>query len=221
MTHFNKDFIKFFKELEKNNQREWFHENKKRYETNVKKPFADFVQLMLDHMQVIDPRILITPKDAIFRINRDIRFSKDKSPYKVQVSAILSPGGRKDMHTPGLYIEFSHKHAAAYSGLYMLDAKKLQKVREHIAANLEEFNELIGQKDFVAKFGSIQGEKNKRIPKEFRAIEETQPLIANKSFYYFAKFRPNAVLEEDFPKTLLEHYHVARPLAGFFEAALS
>lgn len=220
MAHFDKDFIQFFKELEKNNEREWFHANKKRYEAKVKKPFADFVGLMLDKMQAFDARIAILPKDAIFRINRDIRFSKDKSPYKNHVSAILSHGGRKNMHAPGLYLELNHQHAAIYSGLYMLDAKQLQKVREHIAANLKEFKKLIQQKKFVAKFGEIQGEKNKRIPKEFREIEESFPLIANKSFYYFHKMEPEAILDKNFPKVVIDHYKIARPLADFFEAAL-
>lgn len=220
MAHFDKDFIQFFKELEKNNEREWFHGNKKRYEASVKKPFADFVGLMLDKMQAIDSRIAILPKDAIFRINRDIRFSKDKSPYKTHVSAILSHGGRKNMYAPGLYLELNNHHAAVYTGLYTLDAKQLQKVREHIAANLKEFNKLIKQKKFVTKFGETRGEKNKRIPKEFREIEESQPLIANKSFYYFHKMEPEAILEKNFPKVLMDHYKVALPLIGFFEAAL-
>lgn len=220
MPHFNKDFLKFFKELEKNNEREWFHANKKRYEENVKKPFSDFVALMLDKMQVIDGRIVLLPKDAIFRINRDIRFSKDKSPYKNHVSAILSPGGRKNMHAPGIYLQLNHKSAEVYSGQYRLDAKQLQKVRTHIAANLKTFEKLIRQKKFVEKFGEIQGEKNKRLPKEFQELAEKQPLIANKAFYFMAQFKPTVILEKDFPKLLMDHYKAARPLSTFFEEAL-
>lgn len=220
MPHFNKDFIKFFKDLEKNNEREWFHANKKRYAENVKEPFAAFVGLMLDKMMALDSRIVITPKDAIFRINRDIRFSKDKSPYKLHAAAILSYGGRKNMNAPGIYLQFNHKHAAIYSGHYMLDTKQLRKVREHIAANLKEFNKLIKQKKFVETFGEILGEKNKRIPKEFQPIADSQPLIANKSFYYVAELTPKVLLEDDLPKIVMDHYKVSRPLGAFFEAAL-
>ncbi len=221
MSHFNKDFIQFFKELEKNNQREWFHANKKRYVENVKDPFSEFVALMIDKMQAIDSRIVLLPKDAIFRINRDIRFSKDKSPYKTQVSAVLSPGGRKSMLAAALYLQFSHKSAEVYSGLYKLETKQVQKVRMHIAANLKTFEKLIRQKKFVEKFGEIHGEKNKRIPKEFREIAEKQPLIANKAFYFMASFKPTIVFEKNFPKVLIDHYKAALPLIRFFEEALA
>jgi len=97
MSYFTKDFIKFLKGLNKNNEREWFHANKKDYVTHVKDPFKAFVQLIIDKMQKVDPTVVITPKDAIFRINRDIRFSKDKTPYKTNVSAAISAGGRKDL----------------------------------------------------------------------------------------------------------------------------
>ena len=127
MAYFDADFIQFFKELEAKNNRDWFQANKKRYEARVKKPFASFVAELIDQLQPLDPRMLITPKDAIFRIYRDVRFSPDKAPYKNHVSANLSPGGRKDMLRPCIYLQFNHQSAAVYSGLYRLQAKEVQK----------------------------------------------------------------------------------------------
>ena len=100
MAYFTQDFIDFFQELSANNHREWFHANKKRYEQQVKVPFQSFVQLMIDRVQEVDRNVVLTPKDAIFRINRDIRFSADKTPYKTNVSAIISSGGKKDKNDP-------------------------------------------------------------------------------------------------------------------------
>ena len=97
MAYFTKDFTKFLKDLEKNNNREWFNENKKRYEESVKEPFYNFIDEMIMRINAIDNNVAIQPKDAIFRIYKDVRFSKDKLPYKTQVSAVISPGGRKDM----------------------------------------------------------------------------------------------------------------------------
>jgi len=221
MTYFTKEFIKFFKELEKNNEREWFHANKKRYEEHAKKPFESFVALMIDRMQAIDPTIVITPKDAIFRIHRDVRFSKDKSPYKVQVSGIISKGGRKDMSTPGIYLQLNHKEFGIYSGAYMPDKNQLQGIREAIASDPKQFKKLISAKAFTNKFGSIQGEKNKRIPKEFKEIMETEPLIANKQFYYMKSLPAETILDPKLPKIVLDYYKASIPVSNFLSEAMN
>lgn len=215
MTYFNQEFLEFLRELSVDNDRDWFNANKKRYEDHVKKPFENFIAKMIDEMQKLDRNVLITPKDAIFRIYRDTRFSKDKTPYKNHVSAIVSRGGRKNKSTPGLYIQLSGEDARIYSGAYELDRVALQNVRETIASNLEEFEALINDKKFVATFGEIQGEQNKRLPKEFQEVAKRQPLIANKQFYYFAKFEPEIVLDAKFPALLINHFKIAQPLGNF------
>lgn len=220
MQYFTKDFLKFFKELEKNNDREWFKKHKKRYEEQVKKPFEKFVEVMIDKMQAVDPRIVITPKDAIFRIYRDVRFSKDKSPYKVQVSGIISKDGRKDMSTPGIYLQLNHKEFAIYSGAYMPDKNQLQGIREAIASDPKGFKKLINAKSFVNKFGTIQGEQNKRIPKEFKEIAEEQPLIANKQFYYCANLKADTALDEKVVKIVMDHYKASIPVSSFLSEAM-
>ncbi|MFT5165369.1 MAG: hypothetical protein ACI8P3_000594 [Saprospiraceae bacterium] len=220
MEYFNKAFLRFLKNLDENNNREWFHANKKSYEEDVKIPFENFIGLMIDNMQAIDPTIVITPKDAIFRIHRDVRFSKDKSPYKNHVSAIISKGGRKDMSTPGLYLQVSAKEFGIYSGAYMPDKNQLQGIREAIASDLSGFEKLINAKAFISKFGRIQGEKNKRIPKEFQEVAEQQALIANKQFYYIANLKADTVLETKLPKILMDHYQAALPLSKFLSEAM-
>jgi uncharacterized protein (TIGR02453 family) len=215
MAYIAKDFLQFLRELSTNNNRDWFNNNKKRYEDNVKKPFEAFIEVMIDEMQKLDRNILITPKDAIFRIYRDTRFSKDKTPYKTQMSAIVSRGGRKNKSTPGLYIQFSDEDARVYSGAYELDKNALQNVREAIASDLNGFNVLINDRKFKNKFGKIQGEKNKRLPKEFQEVALKQPLIANKQFYYFAKFEPELIFDPNLPKIMMDHFKVAQPLGNF------
>ena len=103
-SYFSKDFLDFFKELAANNNKDWFDANRKRYDKSVKEPFKAFVADLISESQKIDPSIDIEAKDAIFRINRDIRFSKDKTPYKLDRSAIISAAGRKDHSIPGFYI---------------------------------------------------------------------------------------------------------------------
>lgn len=220
MPHFTKDFIKFFQDLTKNNDREWFHANKKNYEVHVKNPFKDFVQLIIDKMQEVDPTVVILPKDAIFRINRDIRFAKDKTPYKTNVSAAISAGGRKDHSKPGVYFEMGAENFSIYSGVYQPDKNQLQSIREGIASQPKEFEKILNDKKFKKFWGEIHGEKNKRIPKEFKEDVETQPLIANKQFYVMTQFDADKILDPKLDKIVMEYYLAAKPLGDFFYEAI-
>lgn len=103
MALFTKDFIDFFKELSQNNNKKWFDQNRKKYEKFVKVPFHSFVERMIEKIEDDDPDMKITPAESIFRINRDIRFSRDKTPYKTQMSALISRTGKKDKGFPGIF----------------------------------------------------------------------------------------------------------------------
>ena len=221
MAYFTKEFQKFLRQLEKNNEREWFKANKKRYEDQLKKPFEAFVQVMIDRLQEKDPEVVITPKDAIFRIYRDTRFSKDKTPYKTHLSAVIAKGGRKDFSSPGMYLQFGAHDARYYSGAYAPSKDQLYKIREAIAANPKKFKSIISNKKFVENFGEIQGEKNKRIPKEFREAAEKQPLIFNKGFYCYKILDEEVILQDDLPNVLMDLYKIVRPLNNFLAEAMN
>lgn len=107
MKYFTDDFAKFFKDLAKNNHKEWFHENKKRYESSVKYPFTLFLKDLITEIQKFGTALDIEPKDCILRINKDIRFSKDKTPYNLHYTAFISKDGKKDKSIPGLFLRFS------------------------------------------------------------------------------------------------------------------
>jgi uncharacterized protein (TIGR02453 family) len=221
MSHFNEDFLKFFKQLEKNNNREWFEKNKPRYFENVKQPFEDFIQEMLHKMHEDDESINITPREAIFRIYRDVRFSKEKKPYKTCVSAVLSAGGRKDFTIPGYYLELRWDEVRFYGGAHFLEKNQLQNLREHIAANLDKFDSLMKDKNFKKYFGKILGEQNKRIPKEFKEVAEIQPLIANKQFYFFTKLDSSKILAKNFADVLMKYYHAGKPMNKFLQEGMN
>ncbi len=220
MQYFSSGFITFFKELSANNHKDWFDENRKRYEKEVKEPFKTFIGDLIPEVQKHDPEIQIQPKDAIFRINRDIRFSKDKTPYKTNVSAIISPYGRKDKSNPGLYVELGPEDMRVYGGLYMLSTQQVYNVRNAIANNLELFSNLVGNEVFVKHYGEIHGQQAKRLPKEFVEASEKQPLIFNKNWYYFNKFPAKTVENNNLMKTVMDYYVAGKPLMEFFKEAL-
>lgn len=221
MSYFNKDFIDFFSEIKKNNNRDWFLANKDRYLYSVKIPFELFVQEFIHKIQEEDDSFQITAKESVFRIYRDVRFSKDKSPYKTFASAIISQKGRRDLYYPGFYFEFDDTDIRIYTGAYFLNKNQLYSVRKSIQENLIEFRNLISEKNFKNKFGKTLGEKNKIIPKEFRETLNLQPLIANKEFYYHAKLKSSNILNKNLADKIFEYYCAARGVNGFFIDAIN
>jgi uncharacterized protein (TIGR02453 family) len=221
MSFFEPDFLQFFKDLAPNNNKDWFDANRKRYEEIVKIPFKKFVQHVISEMAKKDCAFKsLEAKDCIFRINRDVRFSKDKQPYKLMVSAIISPNGKKDRAINGVYFELTPEHVRVYGGVYEIEKEDLYIAREAIVNQLSEFKKAIENPMFVSVFQEIHGEKNKIIPKEFKVAAEKQPLIFNKQWYFYATFPANKVLENDLDKLILDCYDAGRPVEHFFQTAL-
>lgn len=215
MAWFSPDFNRFFIELAANNNKDWFDANRTRYEKEVKNPFETFVSEMIERIAKVDPKIRIGPKEAIFRINRDVRFSKDKAPYKLNRSALITAAGRKDMSTPGIYFELGPEAVHIYGGAYMPDKDALLRIRSRIEKDLPKFKKLRESKEFVKHFGSIQGEANKRLPPELQAAAAREPLLFNKQFYYGAELPPKMVTSPQLPDALMEHYHAMAAMNKF------
>lgn len=219
MSYFNPSFLEFFKELSKNNTTVWFNENRKTYEKEVKKPFAFFVEEMISQIQKHEPEVQIKPSEAIMRINKDIRFSKDKTPYNTHVAANISVYGKKDKSYPGFYFQLSPEGIMIYGGAYMVEKNTLQNIRNSISDNLKTFAAVYNEQGFKEKFGTIQGEQNKRIPPEFQSILEKEPLIANKQFYYSASLKPKIITSAELPEKLMEYYVAGKKVNDFLKLA--
>ncbi len=220
MSYFRPGFKTFFKELSKNNNKEWFDENRNTYKKEVKEPFSKFIEEMIHRIQQFEPEINIKPSDAIMRINKDVRFSNDKTPYKVNVSANISVYGKKDKSYPGIYFQLSHDKIEIYGGAYMMDTSTLSKVRNYISDNLLDFSHAYNDKSFKEKYKSIQGEKHKRIPKELEAAVAKEPLIMNKQFYYSAEIGSELLTKDELPDRLMEYYLAGKKLNDFLRTAL-
>ena len=221
MSFFSSAYLDFFTELECNNNKSWFDANRKRYEEQVKAPFLAFVAEMLERLQVLDQELAINPKDCIASINRDIRFSKDKSPYNLYCTAFLSPAGRKDKSQPGLYFRFGAGDAGIMAGCYQPDRAQLERIRRAIAADLETFKNLLEAHPLLELFGELRGEKMKRIPPEWKEACEREALVANKQFYLVAERKAEWLTGSGLVDELLEYWHAARPLNEFLTTALS
>ncbi|HBH05656.1 MAG TPA: hypothetical protein DDX92_03525 [Flavobacteriales bacterium] len=215
MSYFSPDFIEFFKELAANNNKDWFDVNRKRYENNVKKPFYRFVEDTISALKKEDSDFDLDLKRAVFRINRDIRFSKDKSPYKLHMATALINGGKKNMHTAGMYLQSSPENFRIYQGLYMPEKSRIYEVRERIAAQPRRWKKIISSAEFVENYGEVQGEKNKIIPKEFKSAAEKEPFIFNKQWYIYTDLAPETILREDILDFVMEKNRIARDFNAF------
>ena len=217
MTFFNQDFLQFFMDLAGNNNKDWFDQNRKRYEVNVKDAFKNFVTHIITKLAEEDPAFKdLEASSCIFRINRDIRFSKDKTPYKMNVSAVVTPEGKKSKAINGVYFELGPEHVRVYGGVYEIDKEDLLTVREGIAKNPEKFKKLYSDASFKNVFGEILGEKNKVILKELKEAAEKEPLIYNKQWYFYKQFDAEVVLSENLDQLILDCYKAGQPVEKFF-----
>ena len=220
MQYFSSEFNQFFKELAANNHKEWFDANRKRYEKHVKEPFKTFVWDFIQEVSKYDPELMNESKDVIFRINRDIRFSKDKTPYKTNLSAAIMKGGRKNMAYAGYYFELGPEHVRFYMGLYQLTSQQLDAVRTFIAADPYHYIQTISNKEFHKAFGSIRGEKAIRLKKEYACVAEQVPTIYNKQFYAFAEFDASLVESNELFNKFIELFKIARPVSKMLNKAI-
>ncbi len=216
MKYFSKEYLDFFKELEDNNSKEWFDENRNRYEEYIKIPFKEFARDLIVELQKEFSTIDISDKHNIGKINRDIRFGKDKTPYKTNMSLKVMPKGKQDNTYPGLLLQVGHKEIRGYSGLHGLDAKQLLQVREYIANHKSSFSKIIKTKKFVDSYNEIHGEKHKRLSPELKEPANEEPLIFNKEFYWYFCIDASEILKDGLTTEILSKYKDASEVREFF-----
>jgi uncharacterized protein (TIGR02453 family) len=171
----SKDTFQFLQQLKKNNHKEWFDENRALY-TSLRKEFENFINLVIGEISQFDKEASqTTAKASIFRINRDIRFSNDKLPYKTNFGAFMAKGGRKGANA-GYYIHIEPGACFLAGGIYMPSGPMLKAIRNEIFENFDEFSSIIHKESFIRHFGhEFWGDKlitaPKGFPKDFRGIE--------------------------------------------------
>lgn len=177
-----KNTIDFLKKLKKNNNREWFEVNRPLYEA-AKADCLILVAAVLNHLGKLDARFLdLEAKQCLFRVNRDVRFSKDKSPYKTNFGAGFTVGGKKSP-LAGFYLHIDPTESFAGGGLWMPDADKLKNVRQEIDYHVDEFKTIVGNKKFVETFKELnQDDKLKNPPKGYDKEHKLVEYLKLKSY---------------------------------------
>lgn len=219
----SKDSLQFLDDLKANNNRDWFLENKKRYEV-FKKDYQQLVADFLDAMKPLDPTLeMLEVKNCTFRINRDIRFSKDKSPYKDHVGIWMSSGA-KGMNRSGYYVHIARAGSFIAGGFYCPEAEDLKKVRKEIAFFHDDLEEIMHDKNFQKEFGDFDRNENNLLKNPPRGYEKDHPAIEFlklKSFETSQKFNIEEVLKKDFVSKMTQKLIVLKPLNDFINRALT
>ena len=215
-----KETVDFLKKLEKNNDRDWFNTNKDAFVRANDNVIAVTGEL-ISRIAKFDPAIVgIDPKSCVFRIYRDVRFSKDKSPYKINLGAFVAPGGKKAM-LPGYYFHVQPKMFFSAAGKHMPDNSELLKIRNHIASNTKDFFKIVEAKKFRDRFGEFHGDRLTKPPKGFDPNHPAVEYLKLKSFTVGEEFTEKEALAKDYPKMLAESFKAAYPLVAFLRAALA
>lgn len=221
MGKINKDFNTFFIELASNNNKDWFDKNRDRYQNSVKIPFENLIQSVVEEIQKEVPDFEVDVRKSIWRINRDIRWRTDKTPYKLTRSAFISRYGRKD-NRPGLYLQVGPEKVRIGGGIFSPEKDELIRIREYIAQNPKALAKAINDKRFKEVFGVLKGQENKRLTDPFlveAAVRE--PLIFRKQFYYMEEFPPEYVTRPDLVNIIVDHWRAAKPVSDFLMNAIS
>lgn len=217
MEQIKQSTLDFLSDLKDHNEREWFSKNRKRYD-DAKENFEEFVQKLIDNIAVFDPILKgLEAKSCIFRINRDIRFSKDKSIYKTHLGAFIVRGGRNNGDKfPGYYFHIEPgNNSMIAGGAYQPPMPWLTGIREMIAGDGEKLMKIISDKDFVKNFGELDGEKLKSAP---RGVPKDHPyieLLKMKSFIVSRIIDDSKIISPGCFKEVLESVKAIKPLNDF------
>lgn len=214
--------IKFLKDLKKNNNKSWFDMHRKQYET-AKEDFAQFVLLLIDKQGKADKSIAsLKAKECMFRINRDIRFAKDKSPYKTNFGASINKGGKKAM-VAGYYFHLEPGQSFAGGGMYMPMPDDLRKVRQEIDYNWDSFKKIISSKKFKAVYGGLDRSEEyllSRVPKGYDAENLAADYLRLKSFIAFVPLTDADLTSKALVKKTIDAFQTLQPVLNFLNEAV-
>lgn len=208
--------IKFLTDLARNNDRAWFAENRQRYES-ARNNFSSFVQAVLDKIVGFDPIFKgLEAKNCIFRINRDTRFSHDKSVYKTNFGAFMVRGGKKNGDKyPGYYLHIEPGQSFVAGGAYIPPAPWLNTIRENIADSGDLLLKIIDSPEYRKWFSGLEGEKLKVPPRGFAKDHPYIELIKMKSFLAEKSFPDKQVVSPDFFEVVTGAFRAMKPLNDF------
>lgn len=213
--------LDFLTELNAHNEKEWMEANRTYYQ-EAREEFKKLIAHLLEAIKPLESGLeSVTVNDCIFRINRDIRFSADKTPYKNWMSAVIAEGGRHSSNAIYYLHLQSQNESRVAGGMYQPAGEQLRKIRQEVDYNAPELKQIVSEARFQEHFGQIQGEKLSRAPKGYSPNHPNIELLKLKSFIAMESFTDDEVIQDDFAAKVIESFRVVQPFNEYLNIAVS
>ncbi len=212
--------LEFLQHLRKNNNREWFEAHRDLYESSQQE-IQDFLNEIISRLNDIDPKVGVQKgKDCMFRIHRDLRFTKDKTPYKNYRDAIIKPGGRKSPYA-GYYLHIEDGNSFIGGGIYKPAKENLEAVRNKIYFEYTDLQKILYDDTFRDFFGSMDSSFSlKRMPAGYSEDHPATDLLKYKSFIVLHPLEDEDLIDDDLQEVVLEAFKAMKPFNRFFNEAI-
>ena len=216
----NAHIISFLKDLKANNNRKWFDANKDRY-IKANEHFLQLVKQAIDGIGQFDPDIVhLDPKKCTYRIYRDIRFSKDKTPYKTHFGAEMAPEGRRS-GLAGYYFHIQPGESMIAGGVWHPSKENLSKIRQEIDYNSRDLNAILESSGFKRVYGSMHGDKLKKAPKGYDPDHEDIEFLKHKDFLAYTILDDKVVKSDDYMEIVIKNFKILKPFNDFLNVAVT
>ncbi len=212
--------LSFLRALRRNNDREWFRARKDAYEERVRGPMTALVARLAQEFARFAPELVATPKVSMFRPYRDTRFSEDKRPLKTNIAAVFPCRGLRRHQGGGLYVEVNCEKVVVAGGYYAPQPPELQRLREYLAENYQQFRALVESPSFRRAFGGLQGESLKRVPRGFAPDHPAAEYLKRKQFLGWREYPAAFCASPRFYTTLVQAFEQLAPLVRFLNEPL-
>lgn len=217
---FSPQALTFLRNLKRNNRREWFQPRKAQYESLIKLPMLELIGCLNEEFARFAPDYVTPPQKATYRIYRDTRFSKDKSPYKTHISAIFPRHTAVKREGAVFYFHFTEKELLVFGGVYMPEPDELLAYRTLLQERHADLEEILRDKRLRRAVGELQGEQLSRMPKGFPTDHPAEGMLRRKQWYLEATLEPSLLTSPRMMPELAKHFEVMAPMIEFLNSAI-
>jgi uncharacterized protein (TIGR02453 family) len=212
--------LDFLRQLRRHNSRDWFVERKHVYEEQVRLPMLQLVADLTSEMWEYAPEHTVEPARAVYRLNRDTRFSDDKSPYKTHIAAIFPHRRLSKKSGASFYFNVAPDRIEVAAGIYTPESSELRRIRRRLLTEYERLGEILRDIETSHPVGRLQGEKLKRVPRGFPADHPAEGLLRHKAFYFDVQLSTDSAVSRRLFAELSAHFRLFAPLVGFLDECL-
>ena len=219
---FTEATLEFWRGLSQNNSKAWFDEHRKDYERHLRTPYLAFAEALCEQIAEVEPEYELPAKHAVYRINRDVRFSNDKSPYKLDLGVTVGRGIRHDETWPVYTCRVGLSGVSVAGGLYRPPKELRDGVRRWIAANGDAVRSAIADPEFRRYFDGLEGEAHKRPLPDLKEVAADEPLVLNKQWIYWgADSDAELLVRPELDQYVRDRWEAARPVMDVLKRAVA